>query len=185
MYKEVSSSVECSQDGGPIPTANVRTYTLADTPLIADGQLEKIKLGFNCLLKMLIVIVKYLIASVEIWLICLQSSDLTCQECSASLNSLPIVPKLFLDLSLLGGVGRLSVPLPVPESPLPGGSTRPVQHGRPVLASLLVQELLLVSGLPVVAGGALLHAVDVVALLHVAAALRVDQYQSQSIFIKH
>ena len=80
IYKEVSSTVHRTADQFLLLTSGPTHSPIP--PLIADGQgqLEKIKLGFNCLLKMLIVIVKYLIASVEILLICLQSSDLTCQE---------------------------------------------------------------------------------------------------------
>ena len=73
------------------------------------------------------------------------------------------------------------MPAAVPQCSLPGGATGPVQHGRPVLASLLIEELLLVSRLPVVAGLAVLHSIDVVTFLHVAAALQSDSKYKQEL----
>ena len=63
------------------------------------------------------------------------------------------------------------MPLPVLQRSLPGGPTGAVQHGGAVLASFLVEKLLLVSRLPVVAGLAVLHSIDVVTVLLVTAAL--------------
>ena len=90
----------------------------------------------------------------------------------ARLDPLAVIPKLFLNLPLLRGVGRLPVPLPVLQGSLPGGPTGSVQHCRPVLASLLVEKLLLVASLPVVAGLPVFDSIDVITILHVAATLK-------------
>ena len=63
------------------------------------------------------------------------------------------------------------MPLPILQGPLPSGPTGSVQHGRPVLASFLVEKLLLVASLPVVAGLAVFDSIDVITILLVAAAL--------------
>ena len=63
------------------------------------------------------------------------------------------------------------MPLPILQRSLPGSPTGSVQHGRAVLASFLIEELLLVASLPVVAGLAVLDSIDVVTILLVAATL--------------
>ena len=88
-----------------------------------------------------------------------------------SLHSLSIVPQLLLDLAVLGRVRRLSVPLPVLQRSLPRGSASSVQHGGSVLDPLLIEELFLVSRLPVVHRLAVLHPVHVVAVLLVTSSL--------------
>ena len=63
------------------------------------------------------------------------------------------------------------MPLTILQRSLPGGPTGSVQHGRTVLASFLVQKLLLVSSLPVVAGLPVFDSIDVITILLVAATL--------------